>query len=84
MKTVLDVIIVYAAIIAVAAWIVYGVMIWNFAATVMIVMSVIIVRIVLSVKNVLIVISVALTLLSGLIPAGSASRKNPVEALRSE
>ena len=33
---------------------------------------------------VLIVISVALTLLSGLIPAGSASRKNPVEALRSE
>ncbi|MGN1398997.1 MAG: ATP-binding cassette domain-containing protein [Erysipelotrichaceae bacterium] len=33
---------------------------------------------------ILILISVVLTLLSGLIPARSASRKNPVEALRSE
>ncbi|MDY3664668.1 ABC transporter permease, partial [Schaalia hyovaginalis] len=33
---------------------------------------------------VLIAISVALSFIAGLIPAGSASRKDPVEALRSE
>ena len=33
---------------------------------------------------VLVVISVLLTFVAGLIPSGSASRKDPVEALRSE